>query len=563
MVRPVGRPFSVYLHRLGAVLLASALGGIVVAGAPGSVARHTQSELPVLHVALGGSDRGACTKAAPCASFDRAYRVAKPGQVVEIAGGSYPGQMLTYDPAKTSSEKVLLRPAQGASVTVEYFQSGTNFADGAGHFELRDVNTGYDIVVKRSEDVTLRNIDTACMTVTSVKRFSMYRGDVGPCTDGVFNLNQCGGCVPADGVLFDGVRFHDFLISNPEPHSECLQISGTGAEVNNLTIRNSTFQNCTDFDILVDSTSTGILIENNFFDSPFPGDRDTTACTPNCPRDGNSIRVENRTPVSNVTIQYNTALGGISVDDDPPGSPANVVVRGNIAAKNQCQRGQTFAHNVWSSIACSSSDRQTVIASMFVDGDPTDGSMNLRLLRGSRALGAGDPKVHPATDIDGRLRPVHLAPDAGAAQRETAALVLGQSIGQIAFRMSRDDVIAFYGNPRRSLNKKIGPAKVPVRVDLYRTHDGTLRVTYKEDVVVGIATDSLFYTTIAGLGRGTTLQTWTAAKSGTWNSCRKAYRRRVGARAVYFVTGTQKKIVREVSMIGLAYDEPCLEKKKS
>ena len=39
-----------------------------------------------------GSDAGLCTQAAPCKSLDRAYRVAEPGDVVQIAEGSYPGQ---------------------------------------------------------------------------------------------------------------------------------------------------------------------------------------------------------------------------------------------------------------------------------------------------------------------------------------------------------------------------------------------------------------------------------------------------------------------------------------
>jgi hypothetical protein len=42
-------------------------------------------------------DSNPCTAAAPCASFDRAYRAASGGQVVEVAGGSYGNQELDGD----------------------------------------------------------------------------------------------------------------------------------------------------------------------------------------------------------------------------------------------------------------------------------------------------------------------------------------------------------------------------------------------------------------------------------------------------------------------------------
>src|SRR4051794_22361928 len=44
---------------------------------------------PSLFVAPGGNDGGDCSAADPCRSFDRAYHVARPGQVVQLAGGDY------------------------------------------------------------------------------------------------------------------------------------------------------------------------------------------------------------------------------------------------------------------------------------------------------------------------------------------------------------------------------------------------------------------------------------------------------------------------------------------
>ncbi|MDX6439850.1 MAG: hypothetical protein QOF45_2433, partial [Gaiellaceae bacterium] len=46
------------------------------------------------YLSVSGSDSNACTQAAPCKSFDRAYRVAAPGATVEVAAGSYPAQTI-------------------------------------------------------------------------------------------------------------------------------------------------------------------------------------------------------------------------------------------------------------------------------------------------------------------------------------------------------------------------------------------------------------------------------------------------------------------------------------
>jgi hypothetical protein len=45
-----------------------------------------------LHVATGGTDSAACTAAAPCASFNRAYQQSQPGDTIEVAGGNYGSQ---------------------------------------------------------------------------------------------------------------------------------------------------------------------------------------------------------------------------------------------------------------------------------------------------------------------------------------------------------------------------------------------------------------------------------------------------------------------------------------
>jgi len=51
-------------------------------------------------------------------------------------------------------------------------------------------------------------------------------------------------------------------------------------------------------------------------------------------------------------------------------------------------------------------------------GFVSPGALDLHLLAGSGAIGAGDPANYPALDIDGQARPMGVAPDAGADEHQ-------------------------------------------------------------------------------------------------------------------------------------------------
>ena len=91
------------------------------------VARPVHLPAPTRFVSPGGDDAGPCTRARPCQSFDRAFHVARPGTVVELAGGAYRDQLLTPVPGRSGRgcasrlrlrACVVLRPAAGATVRV-------------------------------------------------------------------------------------------------------------------------------------------------------------------------------------------------------------------------------------------------------------------------------------------------------------------------------------------------------------------------------------------------------------------------------------------------------------
>src|SRR2546421_7271730 len=66
----------------------------------GRPASGAASSHPTVFVSARGSDSAPCTRARPCASFERAYRAAKPGQIVAVMGGTYGYQEVNLDRSK-------------------------------------------------------------------------------------------------------------------------------------------------------------------------------------------------------------------------------------------------------------------------------------------------------------------------------------------------------------------------------------------------------------------------------------------------------------------------------
>src|SRR5438093_13535104 len=94
-----------------AALVCAAFAGILILGAShatGQAAglRASRARL-ALFVSPSGSDRKACTEAAPCRSFERAYRLARPGQTVKLAAGTYGGEEQQLDgPRKPGNKRI-------------------------------------------------------------------------------------------------------------------------------------------------------------------------------------------------------------------------------------------------------------------------------------------------------------------------------------------------------------------------------------------------------------------------------------------------------------------------
>jgi chitodextrinase len=382
--------FAVTAHDAAGNVSAAATTSQATTGCAGTASRY---------VAASGSDAGSCTASAPCRSLDRAYHVAAPGELVEVAGGTYPLQTINADGTKTSSTDVVFQPAAGATATL----AGVSFA-GARHLTLQGFHLSgwWGESAGGVADVTMRDIvSSAGFEISGADSVSVIGGSYGPVfgTLGAAPYNHVGG--GSTNTLIDGVYFHDFTRSSSDVHMECLHVSSADG----LTIRNSRFFNCAVFDIFLTYWSgpvtRNITIENNFFDRS----RDLNgAC---CGYYAVQSHLDGT--YSNLLIRNNSSTMAFLI----VGNLSNTRMVGNVGPyyQNDCQPNITYSHNVWQGAACGSTDVNA--ASGFVN----PGTLDLHLLPGSAAIGRGDPANYPGTDIDGDARPLGGSIDAGADER--------------------------------------------------------------------------------------------------------------------------------------------------
>ena len=343
-------------------------------------------------IAPNGSDSNACSQTAPCKTFDRGFRAAAPGAVVEMAAGLYPGQQIIPNAAKAGSTPVQFRPAPGANVELESLDV---FGD---HVDIGGITIERDFYVKcGADDVTFRNSKASLFFIRAATNIQIIDTEFGPSSD-ISQIGHTAECQTSpDQILMDRVYMHDYV--NSATHMECLTVQAA----NNLTIRNSRFTRCQDFDIFFKHrspvlASTNITLENNWFDVPWP--TGSSSISFSLPDGGGSF--------SNLLIRNNSFAGGLLMKPDADFRNARVIANVGISFDGPCG-DVTTAYNVWSEDAgCSPTDRQAPTGYVNQSG------FDFHLRPGAAAIDRGDPTSYPATDIDGQARPRGSAPDAGA-----------------------------------------------------------------------------------------------------------------------------------------------------
>lgn len=348
---------------------------------------------PTVFVAPDGSDDFGCTRNRPCLTFAAAYATAKPGDIVEVAGGTYAGQKIEASLSKTSGPAVVFRPAANATVTLsEELRVEATYAD-FRRMVMPDWYAG-----PTAHHLTFRDIDAGMFYITGANNISVYGGDYGPQSGLESQIKACADCTsPPKNLLVDGAYFHDYARPD-ERHVECLHV----LSADTLTIRNSRFQRCAVMNLGVfhygpAGPTTHVVIENNFFDRPTAGGFYAVDIDP-----------QDDMPLVDFLVRNNSALATMYVNT--ASGVENVRLIGNVGPRqtNHCYEGVVFAHNIWDNAKCGPTDRKAPL------GFRNPAKFDLHLKLGAAAIGRGDKSNYPATDIDGQKRPLGRRVDAGA-----------------------------------------------------------------------------------------------------------------------------------------------------
>jgi hypothetical protein len=560
------------LRVLTPLLLAAVAGALVPTASAG--------KRPAVFVSPKGKDatcaRGKASR--PCRSFRKAYRLARPGEVVRVARGTYPAQTIVRD-ARKRRPNVVFRGARGRNPRVKdglKLGTGTRSGPPASFVTFAGIDVRGMVKIHyekgfRARHVSFRHMRMGrptgmALSAGSVLHLTLKNVEVGPiCCDFDAMVIALGssGDPQSSHITFDNVRIHDVRIScaqiprsvwprcasESRPHTgthvDCLQTLGG----DNITIRNSQFVNCqTPYQSGISKGAFywNLRITNSFFEGLHAFDLN---CGGPC-----TYAFRARTPSgrrSYLKLYYNTFANGTRINDVEPGGRYEMVgniVNGISNGGGHCYipadggRSAKFTrvrHNMFTSGASACGRTNVNGKARFVNLNELLGRVNLRLKRGSPGIRRGSLTIRPRRDIDGKRRPVRIRPDLGASQYETALIRTARGIGAARLGMQRARVTRTYGQPRRVLSRRSSSGK-SLRVALYRRPRGDLRVSFnRAGSVVGVATSSRYYLTRRGASAGVRKPKWLRMpRSG----CRREFSRGRRATTQYLFSRRTGKI---------------------
>ncbi len=321
--------------------------------AQGSTARTSFQAAATLYVDVHGSDSGKCTKTAPCATFQRAYAVASPGDTVLVASGRYPTEtILAVQGKPTAARRAVTFQAVGR-VDLNELDLGDEYTHPDAPSNLAFVgfhgSSAWN-TLPGAANITFDHVQTTNLYDSGTQGYTVINSDFGDCT--VVHVN--GPCdnfkveQGASNVLIANNVFHDFRVAPGSPeHFECMFLAGS----TNTVLRNNVFRNCDYFDVFVqhfDNPFNGLRIENNWFDAAFDGhDHRTTAAL------WFSGRGYSWSDVAITRNSFDNA--SIHIDDTP--SVSDFRVERNLIGPVDCFPGVTYTENYWlGGKVCSSTD---------------------------------------------------------------------------------------------------------------------------------------------------------------------------------------------------------------
>jgi thrombospondin type 3 repeat protein len=365
-----------------------------------------------------GSDSNGCTQPAPCRTFNRGYQRAQPGQVVEVAGGTYGDQSIAHDGSKTSSDDVVFRPASGAAVTVgDVLTYGSHLT--VKGMRARDLTARVPDPPNgvRVDDVTFRDMDARNFMIYSATNVNVLGGDYGPASDcgGPYggsnnSIRQYPGAAQPANILIEGVKIHDIVSYDLGPcHMEGLAVFAG----RNVTVRDSKFWGNSVYDVFMQPNSgavSDITLENNWFAAPVgqagQGSGQSTVAFSGSSAD-----------FTNTLIRHNSFNGVISPDDNGANpNYSNFRVVGNVGQLpwNGCSLRVAYSYNVWKGSACAGTDVGLGGGALPFTNTLNGSGLDYHLTGGAAVDRVPSGASSTADDIDGQARPLGAGRDAGA-----------------------------------------------------------------------------------------------------------------------------------------------------
>ena len=382
---------------------------VLVSGAVTAASCGAAAGRASVYVSLSGNDANNGHASTPVLTFDRAYRLAKPGQAIEVAAGEYPPQMISLDVSKQSTKPVVIRSAPDATVSVPLLDFGQAQLSLAGprYVTVRNLHVGLVRAWAGADGIIWENLDARYFGIFGAKNVTLRGGDYGPC-----EAPREGGCESfiaggASHIVLDHVYLHDITTADPANyHVDGVFLRGA----TDVVIRNSRFRgNHVDNLRLQDQAccpNQDVLIENNWFGPSLQGNGVMRA---------DAIDVDTTSP--RLVIRNNSFGEGAGVQ--LRGDQSGAVLAGNLMAIFPCAKGVLYSRNVVmtspaapSQGACGSTDKR-VSHFNYVDGPGFD----YHIAATSPAINAGDSRNCPRNDIDNHPRGRGIKCDAGAVER--------------------------------------------------------------------------------------------------------------------------------------------------
>ena len=570
----------------GLVLVVAGFLGLLITGGFSSASNSDAGGKALgaaLYLAPDGSDDSPCSKARPCASFDRAYQVASPGSTVVVtcpgSSCSYPDQTIASSSAKPLKYRcrwgaafqdgtvaqdlsgcIHFQPDQGKTVTVSnvsinapyVYLDGFTLAGARGNdgeVIVQNQPAGGPCLVPNSyTDIIVRNVNAYNFFIKG----TAYLSFVDDVFDGQYALSntvtQCGQSpLPYDTnhVLFDGVTVKNVYWDAAGEHVEGIH----WWDGDQVLITNSRFLNDAQFDINFDGDRgnlTHITVQNTIFDDTCSHQNFAGGCNGN---NGQHALSMNNRDTHFQTAHNVFAYNSFPLDDWPSftsaGNMSDIRVYGSVMEGPQNQYtcdsftsiGVSFDHNIFDTNQITPTPCGTTNSTANNPANlyTNPANYDYSLKRGSRAIAFVPINLpRPITDINGQPRPHRFRADAGAAQWDSARVVLGRSIGRIRIGEPVKDVLGFYGKPRTRTAVAVEQRRLE-RLN-FPLHRGLLWALLDRGSVVGVGTTSPYYTTQRGVGVTGNVSA-TRVLGLSWVACRNALSRDFGGVRV-FVTPT-------------------------